>query len=222
MTKLIGICGWINSGKGTVGDILESEFGFVKESFAKPLKDAVAIIFNWPRELLEGDTKESREFRELKDEYWSEKLDYEVTPRLILQKFGTEAVREGIGNSVWLDSLEIRLNSYTQYVITDVRFQNEIELIKKLGGEVIWVIKGDAIPEWYSNYKGLLEYSNFAFRMEKRYPEIHQSEWDWVMSNFDYILTNNGTLEDLNKNVSEMLEYFYLNTAIKSGALKNV
>jgi len=172
--------------------------------------------------MLEGDTEESRSFRESKDEFWSEKLGYTVTPRLILQKFGTEAVREGIGDSVWLSSLENRLNSNTQYVITDVRFSNEIEMINRLGGDVIWVVNKNFIPEWYSKYTGLMQYSDLHEYMKKRYSEIHESEYNWVTSNFDYIIENSGTLEDLNKNVSEMLEYFYLKSAIDAGALQNV
>ena len=223
--KIIGLCGFIDSGKGTVGNILQNEFGFVGESFANPLKDSVSTIFGWPRNLLEGDTKESRIFRETKDEWWSEKLGYDVTPRLILQKMGTEGVRNGIGNSVWLNSLEKRLSPYCQYVITDVRFENEIELIKKLDGYVVEVYR-DPQPNWVADYRGHLDENNI-FRGVKEawfqdyYPSIHRSEWDWMGSEMDYCLINNGTLDDLNKKITEMLEYFYIDMAIKQGMVKN-
>lgn len=61
---IVGICGLIGSGKGTVADMLVGEFGFTKISFADSLKDAVAAVFGWPRNLLEGDTDESRSWRE--------------------------------------------------------------------------------------------------------------------------------------------------------------
>ena len=70
MNKIIGVVGFMNSGKGTVGDIL-NEYGYVSESFARPLKDAVSNIFGWPRSLLEGDTGFSRKWREEKDIWWS-------------------------------------------------------------------------------------------------------------------------------------------------------
>ena len=59
--KIIGVCGLIGGGKGTVADILVSNHNFQKISFADPLKDMISNVFNWPRHLLEGDTKESRD-----------------------------------------------------------------------------------------------------------------------------------------------------------------
>ena len=53
---IIGLVGFIGSGKGTVGDILVTQHGYYRFAFADALKDAVATIFTWPRGLLEGDT----------------------------------------------------------------------------------------------------------------------------------------------------------------------
>ena len=72
---IVGVCGLIGSGKGTVADILVEEYDFKKISFADSLKDAVAVLFKWPRHLLEGDTEESRFWREQPDEFWSAELD---------------------------------------------------------------------------------------------------------------------------------------------------
>ena len=83
---IIGIIGFAGSGKGTVGDMLVRDYSFAKLSFADSLKDAVSAIFGWDRSLLEGDTEESRKFREAKDEWWSSRLGYHVTPRNIMQK----------------------------------------------------------------------------------------------------------------------------------------
>ena len=53
---IIGICGLIGSGKGTVADILVENHNFEKLSFADKLKDGVASVFGWDRDMLEGDT----------------------------------------------------------------------------------------------------------------------------------------------------------------------
>ena len=64
---IIGICGFIGSGKDTIADYLVNLHGFRRESFANSLKDAVAQIFGWDRIMLEGRTKQSREWREQRD-----------------------------------------------------------------------------------------------------------------------------------------------------------
>ena len=92
---IIGLVGWIGSGKNTVADILATQHSYKKDSFAAPLKDATANIFNWPRKTLEGDTDHSRHFRECVDPYWANKLQIKnFTPRLALQIVGTELFRE--------------------------------------------------------------------------------------------------------------------------------
>jgi hypothetical protein len=84
---IVGLVGFIGSGKGTVADIMTTEHGFSKESFAGGVKDAASVIFGWDRKLLEGDTEESRAWRETPDEYWSEKLGYSHEGiSLIIQK----------------------------------------------------------------------------------------------------------------------------------------
>ena len=56
---IVGLVGWIGSGKNTVANILTEKHNFNPDSFAAPLKDATAQIFNWPRKTLEGDTDHS-------------------------------------------------------------------------------------------------------------------------------------------------------------------
>ena len=90
MNNVIGVCGLIGSGKGTVADILVQNFQYEKISFADKLKDGVSAVFGWDRELLEGDTDRSRLWRERTDEFWTKETGAEVSPRLILQLFGTD------------------------------------------------------------------------------------------------------------------------------------
>ena len=82
---IIGICGLIGAGKDTAADYLVNWHEFRRDSFAATLKDAVASVFNWDRELLEGRTKTAREWREDIDHWWAERLGIpELTPRWVL------------------------------------------------------------------------------------------------------------------------------------------
>ena len=86
---IIGLCGLIGSGKGTVSEHLMKEHDYIGTSFAETLKDAAACIFSWDRDMLEGDTNESRYEREQTDPWWSERLGVEnFSPRYLLQKMG--------------------------------------------------------------------------------------------------------------------------------------
>ena len=92
---IIGICGLIGSGKDTIADHLVKDHNFVKISFADKLKDTVATLFEWDRDLLDGKTEQSRLWREQEDHFWSKELKKKVTPRYVLQVFGTECMRDG-------------------------------------------------------------------------------------------------------------------------------
>ncbi len=200
---IIGLVGFIGSGKGTVGDILEQK-GFIKDSFAKPLKDACSVIFGWPREMLEGDTEVSRKWREEPDVYWSEKFGKSFSPRLALQLMGTEAGRNVFHEDIWVISL-LNRSKGKDVVVTDVRFQNEIKYIQDNGGIVIRVKRGDE-PEWYN----LALDANQGFssaQMGMRDKGIHQSETNWIGSDFDYVIENDGTITDLGNKVNELLQF---------------
>jgi hypothetical protein len=195
---IIGICGLIGSGKGTVADILVDQ-GFKKVSFADKLKDGVSTIFGWDRAMLEGDTDESREWREQRDDFWSNETKMEVTPRLVLQLFGTDCMRNGFDDGVWVSLLKKTiLENPGNYVIPDVRFENEINMIRDIGGEIWWTKRGDN-PEWWS--KAVLDTQTGSNFMADE--DIHPSEWKWANTNdkFDEIIYNESTLVELRHQV---------------------
>ena len=200
---IIGLVGFIGSGKGTVGDILETQ-GFSKDSFAKPLKDACSIMFGWPREMLEGDTEVSRKWREEPDSFWSEKFGYTFTPRLALQFMGTEAGRNVFHQDVWVISLLNRAKG-KDVVVTDVRFKNEINYIQQNGGVIVRVRRGEE-PEWYKLAEDAAAgFSSAIMGMKDK--GIHQSEWDWIGSEFNYTIDNDGTVNELCNKVKELLQF---------------
>jgi len=205
---IIGISGFINSGKGTVATQLMQEHGFRKDSFASSLKDACAAIFDWPRELLEGDTPESRNWREIVDPWWANKLNIPLfSPRLALQLIGTNSLRDHFNEDLWFLTVEnrIRKNPNQNVVISDVRFPNELKFIQALNGIMIRVDRG-ALPVWYETAL-MANRGNLIAKevMIKTYSHAHFSEWAWVGSRFDFELNNNGTTESLQDQVEKLL-----------------
>jgi hypothetical protein len=206
---IIGVVGFIGTGKGTVADILVQKHNFTKLSFADTVKDATAAIFGWPRHLLEGETAESRAWREEKDEWWSEKTGKHITPRNMLQLMGTEVGRDMIDPNIWVYSLERRLELYPNVVIADVRFPNEIKFIQSKGGFVVRVKRGPD-PEWYDTAQSdnVNRFDPPVSQMSIYYPSVHYSEWAWIGSIMDYHLVNEGALSMLEADVTHMLKVF--------------
>ncbi len=196
---LVGICGLIGSGKDTVGNYLCNEKFFVKDSFAKSLKDILAIVFDWDRKLLEGDTKESRDFRNKVDQWWSDRLNIpNLTPRLMMQIWGTDLVRKYFNDEFWISTLERRLTKSGNIVISDVRFQIEAECIKKHGGIIIYIER--ELPFWYNIAINACNGDKTSID-KMRLMEIHESEWGLYKIVPDIRIKNDGTIEDLYKKI---------------------
>jgi hypothetical protein len=199
--KIIGICGFIGSGKGTAGDILVDDYGFTKLSFADKLKDGVSAVFGWDRELLEGITKDSREWREAPDEFWTKELGREITPRFVIQSFGTDCVRKGFDENVWTLFVKQKLqeNPTTDYVIPDVRFYNERDMIRKESGK-IWRVKKGKEPSWLNE---AISDNRYDTTWMTNFPDIHESEWRWIdyPNEFDRTIINDSDLENLKNEV---------------------
>ena len=207
---IIGVCGFIGSGKDTIADYLTNFHGFRRESFANSLKDAVAQVFGWDRTMLEGRTKSAREWREQVDPWWAERLNMpNLTPRWVLQYWGTEVCRKAFHDDIWIASLENKLrNSKDDIVISDCRFPNEIKSIKDAGGIVIRVRRG-AEPEWYTDAADMnagdrcMNYALAKSRMSKL--GIHASETAWVGTKFDYTFANDSSIDDLYAQVKTLI-----------------
>jgi len=200
---IIGFVGLIGSGKDTAADFLVNSHGFRRDSFANTLKDAVAAVFGWDRVLLEGRTKEAREWREQVDPWWAKRLDMpELTPRWVLQYWGTEVCRHGFHDDIWIASVENKMRKTTDnIVISDVRFPNEIKAIHDAGGIVVRIKRGDD-PAWFEaaasvnrGPDGNTSWSLSKTKMEKL--KIHDSETAWVGYPTDFTVFNNSSIDDL-------------------------
>lgn len=201
---IVGLLGFIGSGKGTAGDILK-DMGFTPVSFAKGVKDVAAEMFGWPRHLLEGDTQVSREWREQPDAFWSQEFGKHFTPRYALQLMGTEVGREVFHEDFWVIRLKkfIQENPNQNYVITDVRFQNELDFLHSMNGIAI-EIERDVPPHWYSvavqANRGDHKAEKFMFETG-----VHESEWRWIGGQIDHKIINSGTVDDLKNNLIRKL-----------------
>jgi hypothetical protein len=204
---IIGIAGFQGSGKDTIADYLQNIYGFKRDSFAATLKDAVASVFGWDRELLEGRTRESRTWRETVDPWWSERLNMPMlTPRYVLQVWGTEVARRNFHDDTWIASLENKLRKTSNdIVISDVRFPNEISAIKRAGGVVIRVVRGPE-PKWYDTAVG----ANAGILPDRVLLDqlgVHASETAWIGTEFDAVIDNNSDgLDNLYSQVKRLVQ----------------
>lgn len=245
---IIGINGKISSGKDTVGQIIQylvceskdtlapyqkfedlvkqiQEFGLAPISnkiqsgweikkFAGKLKEIAALLTGCTIEQLED-----QEFKKL-----DVGPDWGMTYRELLQKLGTEAMRNGLHTNVWVNALmadyHIASNKsmdesfkeqfltgrseihykFPNWIITDMRFPNELEAIKAKDGITIRVNR-NSYPTERDDIKLTQRAETF---LSGNIPE-HESETALDDAKFDYVIDNNGTIEDLIQKVKVIL-----------------
>lgn len=183
--KIIGITGLKHNGKDTIANYLCQKYNYTKIAFADPLKEACQSIFGFNYEQIHGSLKETL------DEYW-----FGLTPRQILQFVGTELFRkemkrlnEEFGEELWILSAKkkiteiIKNNENALIVISDVRFPNECEMIKKQNGTLIRVVRSSV---------------NISH-------DLHDSEKYVSDLEVDYEIINDGSIDDLNKKIDSII-----------------
>jgi hypothetical protein len=222
---IIGLCGLAGVGKSTAGRILRDEYGFVPIAFADSLKDGVAALFGWERRLLEGDTIESRTFRETEDPYWTKAFGKPITPRYVLQHVGTDLFRNWLG-SFWVSSAGYKMRDTTKnYVVTDVRFFNEMDMIRYLKGYNVNIRTGMTEAPWVTKVEEEMMRDRQRNMGTLKGPlaevfenlGVHRSEWEHIYyrHHCDYILYNQFTeaedptsLASLSGSISHMIRLF--------------
>ena len=175
---LVAICGKAGAGKDTIGDHLVREYGFYQDSLAAPIKRLVEDVF-----VLDSDTVYDRELREQPLEKWKG-----WTVRRLLQFIGTELFRKNIREDIWVRSLCYRIQgSGRNCVVTDVRFPNEKEILEEEFGDECIIIKV-VRPSEQDGSVGIPGHESEAYDLDS-----------------DYVLVNDGTVQDLKLKVDELM-----------------
>ena len=200
---LIGVGGKAGAGKDTIGDHLVAKYGFKKIALADPIKRLVKDVF-----VLSDEEVYDREKREQPMEKWGGR-----SVRQLLQYIGTELFRENVDEEIWVKSLWFRVENDPNfnYVVTDVRFPNELEYLSKSAGKDFVFIKveregcdgqvGIVQPE-RSSFKKFLDY--LCMRTPKK--TVHASEaYDLKAA---HVIENNSTFEDLYIEVEAIAECY--------------
>ena len=185
---LIGIGGRLASGKDSIADYLSDAHGWQKMGMSDPLHQSMMtlnpIVNMTHHHLVEELTTVRYAELTVQEGYTLAKENFEY--RRLLQVFGTEVIRELFGNSVWVDFARKRvlecIGKQENVILTDLRYPNEIDLVRELGGSAWWVDR-----------------PGFNTAGE------HTSENSVNEDDFDVTISNSGTLEDLHDTVYQEL-----------------
>lgn len=170
---IVGLSGYAQSGKDTAASFFE---GYERRAFADPMRDVLYKLNPW----VASDMNIQEAIETLG---WDKaKVQYPEIRRL-LQVLGTEVGREMWGNGFWIDQATKGLVGYKDVVFTDVRFPNEYETIKMLGGVVIRIVRDgvDAV-------------------------NAHPSESALDDHTFDFTIKNNGTKAGLKSEIEGLMK----------------
>lgn len=175
--KIIGLTGNAGVGKDTVADYLVSNYGYVKYSFARPLKDMLKAI---------GVDCDNRDTKEIPHPVFG------VSPRVMAQTLGTEWMRKCVNKEGWILLAEnfirttMELNNLEEVptvkgiVFPDVRFANEAELIRAHGTLIHITRKVEAVAE-HESEKGIPFKDCDRWLMNDRTIEITRRRLDDIM-----------------------------------------
>lgn len=187
MKTVILVSGKLQSGKNTFADLVKEYItDVVQESYAGPLKNECKEVFSRLTDYLNSISDILDVNLHTTDDNWYENK----TPltRILLQTYGTDIFRNKVSESWWLDKLveRIKLSQNKFFIITDVRYQNEIDRFTS---------------EDVNVFKIRVERTKDYFTEE----DLHGSETGLDnYKNWDYKIQNDGSIDDLRK-VAKMI-----------------
>jgi dephospho-CoA kinase len=161
---IIGLSGYAQVGKDTVANHLVEKYGFVKVSFADPIREALYKLD--PR--IRIDELNGASLASAVDHMgWEEVKRLSSDARELLQRLGTEVGREMFGDDFWVNQGLLRAKEHSNVVFADTRYQNEANAIVKSGGQIWRVTKPGSKP--VNNHTSEVDLDNYRF--------------DWVIPN---------------------------------------
>lgn len=178
--NIIGISGKKGSGKDTFFKLFNKHSPYIYENskFSDKLREIASSITGYSINYFYD--------RNMYDTYLE---DWDMNIREILQKLGLEAMREGFDYDVWIKTFFANYHEENNYMITDVRFPNEIEAIQKHGGIVIRLDgRGDDDGD-------------------KHFSESALDGFD----GYDYVVNNNGSIKDYENEVIKLIDSLFTN-----------
>ncbi len=152
--KIIGITGRARSGKDTLAHFLVDHHGYVRVGLADPLRGFVSTITGLTTEELTDSSLKEAPLPWLGG----------ISPRRMMQTLGTEWGRDLVDDQLWLKVAQRAIekaqrNGAPGVVIPDVRFDNEAEMVRAMGGEVVLLTRdGTAAVEAHSSESGVSEH----------------------------------------------------------------
>lgn len=185
---LFAFSGLKGSGKDTAANVLVTEYGFTRIAFADAVRELALIVD--PLILIEDDWQPSHLMRLSKviSEYgwdWAKRAVPEV--RRLLQVIGTEGGRMLVGENIWVDILAKRFpniaDESARYVITDCRFDNEVDFVRNNGGKLVWI-----------NRPGLVS-------------DGHASESEHIRDLASVVVYNTQSIEVFEKTIRQIVEF---------------
>lgn len=183
--QIIGLSGYARSGKDEAAKVLVEEFGFTRVAFADKLREVlyqlnpmVDITNLWCDHNVGLSNTKTWNYVYVQDVIDAHGWDgYKETIygggiRRLLQRLGTEAGRQTLWDSIWVDAAFAGLSDDAKIVVADCRFPNEAQAIKERGG-VIWrVIREDVGPANSHPSETSLDDWNFDAWINNNFPSV--------------------------------------------------
>jgi hypothetical protein len=138
---ILALSGSARSGKDTIADYLVEHHGYVKMSFADPIREA---LYRLNPEITDMSGLIYKFQQAVNLFGWEDMKEYFPMYRVLMQRMGTEVGREMFGEDIWVNAAMERAKGNDRVVLADCRYPNEADAVRALGGK-IWRVERDGV-----------------------------------------------------------------------------